>query len=94
MRNRIISRGDVYWVNLDNVAHNKHSQKGVRPCIVISNNYNNDYCDMIQIVPCTTKDDNLPQHTYVYLMHNTKSWVLPEQILSVEKNIWVRSVFI
>ena len=87
MRNRIISRGDVYWVDLSKISsvYDKHTQLGTRPCIVISNNTNNDYSNMIQIVPCTTKEDYLPQHTYVYLMHNVKSWVLPEQILSIEK---------
>ena len=82
----LISKGDVYWVDLNKIPKiNTHGQKGTRPCIVISNNTNNDYSDMIQIVPCTTKEDYLPQHTYVYLMHNIKSWVLPEQILSIEK---------
>ena len=80
-----IYRGDAYWVDLDKIFPNgKHYQKGVRPCIVISNNKNNLNSDMINIMPLTTQKDYLPQHCTVYLNYN-KNFCLPEQITVIDK---------
>lgn len=52
----LISRGDVYWVNLSKVFSEQdiHAQKGIRPCVIISNNRNNRYNSRVNIVPLTT----------------------------------------
>ena len=95
MRNRIISRGDVYWVDLSKISsvYDKHTQLGTRPCIVVSNNTNNDYNNRIQIVPCSTKEDYLPQHTYIYLMNNVKSYVLPEHLMTIDRKYLGKKCF-
>lgn len=84
-----VRRGDVWWVDLDHAyptlpTNSDHYQRGIRPCAIISNNYNNRHCSTIQIVPLTTQEDDLPQHTYIYVNH-VKNFVIPESIMTINK---------
>ena len=45
----------------------QHKQSGLRPCIIVSNDFNNSFCDLVTIIPVTTKKDNLPQHRSIML---------------------------
>nr|DAF32151.1 MAG TPA: PemK-like protein [Caudoviricetes sp.]DAF89220.1 MAG TPA: PemK-like protein [Siphoviridae sp. ct6GI21] len=89
MNYNVILRGDVWWVDLDNAfpvmpPNKDHYQRGIRPCVILSNNTNNRHCSTIQVVPLTTQEDDLPQHTYIYV-NNIKNYVLPEDIMTVHK---------
>lgn len=89
MNYNVILRGDVWWVDLDNAfpmmpPNKDHYQRGIRPCVILSNNANNRHCSNIQVVPLTTQEDDLPQHTYIYV-NNVKNFVLPENIMTVHK---------
>ena len=89
MNYNVIFRGDVWWVDLDNafpvMSSNKdHYQRGIRPCVILSNNTNNRHCSTIQVVPLTTQEDDLPQHTYIYVNH-VKNFVIPESIMTIHK---------
>lgn len=82
-----IKRGMVFWVDLHEATRDfPHMQKGKRPCVVVSNNKNNNHCDIIQIVPLTTQAHELPMHTHVFI-HDKKNYVLPEQICSVHRDL-------
>ena len=84
----MICRGDVYWVNLDDVykqVEGTHHQRGKRPCVVVSNNKNNRNSSIITVVPLTTKRDNLPQHKSI-ILENKRNYVLPEHIISISKS--------
>lgn len=83
----MIKQGDVYWVDLDMVFPDlPHYQKGIRPCLVISNNKNNKYCDLVTVIPLTTQADNLPIHKSIFVNH-TKNYCLPEQITCIHKSL-------
>lgn len=84
----LISKGDVYWVDMSKVWSESdiHAQKGMRPCVIVSNNKNNDNNSRVIIVPLTTKKDDLPQHTMI-LLHNIENYVVPECITSIPKNL-------
>lgn len=89
MNYNVILRGDVWWVDLDNAfpvmpPNKDHYQRGIRPCVILSNNTNNRHCSTVQVVPLTTQEDDLPQHTYIYV-NNIKNYVLPEDIMTVHK---------
>ena len=89
MNYNVILRGDVWWVDLDNAfpvmpPNKDHYQRRIRPCVILSNNTNNRHCSTIQVVPLTTQEDDLPQHTYIYV-NNIKNYVLPEDIMTVHK---------
>ena len=87
---RKILRGDVYWVDLRPLSDVvKHMEGGVRPVVVISNSYNNKYCDLLNVIPITSKKDRLPQHQSVTVMHKKdtrKSYLLPENTCVINKN--------
>ena len=36
------------------------------------------------MVPLTTQEDDLPQHTYIYVNH-VKNFVIPESIMTIHK---------
>ena len=84
----LISKGDVYWVDMSKVWSELdiHAQKGMRPCVIVGNHKNNDNNSRVIIVPLTTKEDDLPQHTMI-LLHNVKNYVVPECITSIPKNL-------
>lgn len=85
MKNNVIFRGDVVWVDMNDVFPNgKHYQKGSRPGVVISNDFNNIYSSLIQIIPLTTKEDNLPMHEAVYY-RGRKNYCIPEQMMTMDK---------
>lgn len=87
---RKILRGDVYWVDLSPLSDVvKHMEGGVRPVVVVSNSYNNKYCDLLNVIPMTSKKDKLPQHQPVMVMHRKdprKSYLLPENTCVINKN--------
>lgn len=83
----MIRKGDIYWVDLEEVyGYNApHMQKGVRPCVVVSNKYNNEHNSFIQIMPLTTKYDGLPQHVRVDIKKT--SYCMPEFLVSIPKSM-------
>ena len=87
---RKILRGDVYWADLRPLSDAvKHMEGGIRPVVVISNSYNNKYCDLLNVIPMTSKKDRLPQHQSVTVMHKKdtrKSYLLPENTCVIHKN--------
>lgn len=61
MGRNIIKRSEIWVVDLGNP---KGSEQGyTRPCIVISNDYNNQYSNQIQVVSVTSSNKkDLPVH--------------------------------
>lgn len=81
-----IYRGEIYWVNLDCITRYDHEQKGTRPCVVISNNKNNYFSNLVEIIPVTTKKRTLPTHKEI-IINNNISYLIPENIITIDKNI-------
>ena len=82
---RIVKQRQVYWVDLEKVfPKDKHYQKGIRPCLIVSNNFNNSYCDLVTVIPLTTQEDHLPQHRWIYVNYK-KNYLLPEMIVTIDK---------
>lgn len=48
----MISRGEIYWINLDPVIGSEISR--TRPGLVISNNTNNEVAETITVLPITS----------------------------------------
>lgn len=49
----MIRRGEIYWVNFDPTVGSEIRK--VRPALIISNNENNQFSDLITLLPITSK---------------------------------------
>ena len=77
-----IKRGEIYLVNLGNQKGS--IQSGKRPVIVISNNMNNKYSPIVNVLPITSKTkNNIPVHVRI----GTESGLIKESTILVEQNI-------
>lgn len=78
-----ISRGDIYYIK--GLNHDGHVQEGERPAIIVSNNLNNKFSNVFEVVFLTTKKKkDLPTH--VKVMAYEMSTALCEQVNSVSIN--------
>ena len=80
-------RGDIWWVDLgtDENDISNHLQVGKRPCLIISNDKNNEYIPTVNVIPLSCKIKPLPVHSRIYL-HNRLSIFLCEQIRTISKS--------
>ncbi len=86
-----IVRGDVIYVDLG--QHPKSSvQSGMRPCVVVSNNRNNQYAKVLSVCPCTARISKKHVPTHVRIepeevrgYFEKTSVLLAEQIVTVDK---------
>lgn len=88
---RRIMRGDIVYIDLG--QHSKSSvQSGMRPCVVLSNNKNNQYSSILNVCPFTSKLDKkyIPVHVLI-TPDNVKGYLrmkavfLGEQIVTVDR---------
>lgn len=74
-------RGDVYLVKLK--ENDSHIQKGIRPCVIVQNNFGNTFSPNLLIVPLTSKvkRKDLPVH----VITGINQMALCEFILTIPK---------
>ena len=89
MAKRKIRQGDIYMVSFGDTIGCE--QSGVRPCLIIQNDWGNEYSPTTIILPITSKNKNiLPTH---YVLHKKDypslsfeyNIVLGEQIRCIDK---------
>lgn len=80
-------RGDIWWVDLgtDERDISGHLQVGLRPCLIVSNDINNEHSPTLNVIPLSCKIKPLPVHPRIYL-HNRWSIFLCEQIRTIPKS--------
>lgn len=87
----VLARGMVYYVDLGNET-DSNIQSGLRPCVIISNNKNNRFNNLVGVVPFTSKLKRLDLPTHVLIKSGldaglTKDSVaLCEQIIFIDKH--------
>ena len=84
---KIIRRGDIYEAELGNQIGS--IQSGTRPVLIISNNMNNKYSPVVNVLPITSKTkNNIPVHVDIGLEQGLgfRSTILTEQIVTINKN--------
>lgn len=88
--NRVIKRGDIYYIDIPVDKNDPHKQAGIRPCVITTNDGNNRFCSRVDYVPLTAqiKKPDLPPHA---LITSTKclpkpSMALCEQWGSIDKS--------
>ena len=83
-----INRGDIFLVNLNPTRGSE--QSGVRPCLIIQNDYGNKYSPLTIIAPLTSKKFIKEFFTNVFIPKENSgldkdSTILLNQIKSVDK---------
>lgn len=79
-------RGSVWWIELDRVEASS-MQGGKRPCVIISNDINNMYSPVVQIVTLTTAVKNLCVHADLgNILGKGDTYAQAEQIKTVDKS--------
>lgn len=81
------SYGDIFLANLP-IAIDSQVQQGIRPVIIISNDMNNKYSSVVNIVPLTSKMTKHPLPTHVKIQGyglSKPSIILGEQIITIDK---------
>lgn len=78
---KLIKRGEIYLINL--VENYSNVQSGIRPCLVVQNDFGNCYSPTLIVIPLTTKLKklNMPVHVIVGI----NQMALCETILTVSK---------
>lgn len=77
-------RGDIVLANNQNVSGN--IQNGIRPYLIISNDKNNEFSNILTVIPLTTKEKKpLPTH-YTIEIHGIRNTFLVEQITCISKD--------
>ena len=80
---RIVKRGEIYWVKLDPTLGKEINK--TRPCVVISNNRQNDYSPLIIVVPITSDLEKIYPFEVVIELGSGKGKVLTDQVRSIDK---------
>ena len=80
---RIIRRGEIYWVKLD-PTFGKEINK-TRPCVVISNDRQNEYSPLIIVVSITSDLEKIYPFEVVIELGLGKGKVLTDQVRSLDK---------
>lgn len=88
MVDRIVKRGDVYYVDFGEGYGSE--QGGVRPAVIVQNNVGNKYSPTVIVAPMTSRRSKSPLPTHVYLSAEAcglskDSIVLMEQIRTFDK---------
>ena len=83
MSEKIIRRGEIYWVRLD-PTFGKEVNK-TRPCVVISNNRQNEYSPLVIVLPITSDLDKIYPFEVVFTLGQGQAKVLTDQVRSIDK---------
>jgi mRNA interferase MazF len=79
----VISRFEVYWVNLDPTLGREI--KKTRPCLIISPAEMNRYIGTVIIAPMTTKGRDYPTRVNI-TFHGKKGQIVLDQIRTIDKS--------
>ncbi len=91
-----IQRGGIILVNLEPISGSE--QGGVRPCLIIQNNYGNEYSPLTIIAPLTSKEFSKKFPTNVFLRKedsklDKNSTILLNQIRSIDKSRIIKKIY-
>lgn len=77
-------RGSVWYYNFGNLEDKDGSvQTKVRPCVIVSNDYNNTYSGVVIVAPITTRDKDSVKPWQAYYYNDKPQVVLCEQLRCV-----------
>lgn len=86
MKILFVKRGDIFFADLSPVVGSE--QDGLRPVLVVQNDFGNKYSPTVIVLPITSKEKtNLPTHIPIDGVGLKKnSYILTEQIRTLDKS--------
>lgn len=91
MAQKLIKRGEIYWVNLplpDKEEKEKgiiHELQGKHPGLIVSNNQQNLFSPLITIIPLTSQLDKIYPFEVKTYLNNREGKALTDQITTIDK---------
>lgn len=82
-REKFPKRGEVWWVSFDSSIAGEI--KKTRPAIIISNDIANKHLNRVQVIPLTTKADQLYPSEAFILVDKKKAKAKADQIATISK---------
>lgn len=83
-----VKRGQMWWANIPKDRCNPHSQFGLRPVVIVSNDKGNLHSPNILVCTLTTQEDKYKFiHPNVMGVNHTLSYVQCEQIRVIDKEM-------
>lgn len=85
--NRILKRGEVYYVDLEDIGYGSiHISTKIRPGLIIQNDVSNTYCETYTVALLTSSPDKkVYPNDYKTTFNGKQSIVMFGQILTVDK---------
>lgn len=84
IKNNVIKRGEVYWVNLDPTIGSEI--KKTRPAVILSNNIQNKVSTRVVVLPITSTIDKVFPFEAKIILQNGDAKVLSDQVRTVDKS--------
>ena len=78
-----MKRGEVWWVNFDPSVGGEIKKK--RPAVIVSNDASNKFLNRVQVVPLTSKTDNLYPSEALVVLGGKVSKAMADQLATVSK---------
>ena len=90
-----VRRGDIFLVNLEPIKGSE--QGGLRPCVIIQNDYGNRYSPLTIIAPVTSKiyEKEFPTNVFIRKIDsklNKDSTIMLNQIRTIDKTRLIKKV--
>jgi mRNA interferase MazF len=80
-----LRRGEIYWIELDPVKGSEIQK--TRPCLIISNNEQNEVSRRVMAIPLTSSRKLPPAPFHVsFTFQNKFAKILPEQMRVIDKS--------
>ena len=89
MAEKLIKRGDVYWINLP--LTEKKDQESIRelqgrhPAVIVSNDEQNKFSPLITILPLTSQIDKVYPFQVESYLKDKKGVILVDQIRTIDR---------
>jgi mRNA interferase MazF len=76
-------RSEIWWVNFDPSIGGEIKKK--RPAVIISNNASNKFLNRVQVVPLSSKTENLYPSEAAVIFEGKASKAMADQLAAVSK---------